>query len=1053
PALVSAGEVWLGGLPGPVYLAFRYRSSGTEGGSVERWKVDDVRIVELAEGARTLSLSVDPATLDESPGDGAAGIGTVTLSAPPLRYPFIVVLESLDPGELSVPAELVFTAETDGLSHSFSFVGVPDGVFDRDEVVTIRADGGDYGVAEAEVTVRNTDAPPALHAEVEPASIFEDAGAAAARLIITLPSDPLGGYPVELSLISSAPDRATVPAVLTVTAADERTVEVPVTAVWNGVADGDQVFELRVEADVYTAASAHLEVVDVDQSAGLGTMALLLAPRVIAENGVTTATVVLSRAPETALTITIANGDVSAASMPATVTVPAGATSASFVIEGVPDGRVDGETSFEIVLTAEGWALERQTLTMRDIDAAPTLSLEAVPTALDEGQSGQLQVVLAGTRAGEVEVSLLASDTSEVSVSPTVIIPEGQSVATVSWSALRDEAVDGDANVTVSASAPGYALTSTTLTVRDLDVDRTATLTLRETSIDEGSFVIADLRLSVPVVAETVVPLPVTLDLRLPPSVRLAPGSDAASFTFEVLDRDGWEKDETVALRVHVPGYAPAEAVLQIRNRDPRGHLLAPVEGTRVARGETIALEAFVEDPYGTLEEVAFLVGGEAIVAAPTGTSGLHRTILSVGETLGPLEVYLAIDDPSAGAEAILLGPATISVVFDPVRFAPDFVEQTFRDFTGADPTPAEAASFLAAMEAGRSRAEVVAEVLGRPEVQPALKATETVLLVYDRFPTADELFRESLWTGATAIDGEIEEEVQVPPMAVVTAAASRVFLDPLGHFPGGVRGVAHVLLHRRSEAVSRFGGELASLGTGPFFKPLWRSRHGVDPTPQQVVQAHTRLQVFRNEASREAPQMEPMEFARARFIEALVNEERVDGATDIIYQPPNRRLAEEARAGLLRAALWQEVGFSREAIGGIDGDLLKRIEAMLDHPRYWHREDVGSAWLGASVVGAAPGWYESAWFGLFHYTLQTWPWVYHDEHGWIVAAHNDVEHEGVWFYDRDLGWGWTSAEGYPWVYFHREEGWLYFLEVSGNGRLFYDAAAQAYRWVARRED
>ncbi len=59
---VDAGEISLAGIPssGPVYIAFRYRSSGTGSGSASRWRVDSVGIAEGSGGGTEPGGGCDP---------------------------------------------------------------------------------------------------------------------------------------------------------------------------------------------------------------------------------------------------------------------------------------------------------------------------------------------------------------------------------------------------------------------------------------------------------------------------------------------------------------------------------------------------------------------------------------------------------------------------------------------------------------------------------------------------------------------------------------------------------------------------------------------------------------------------------------------------------------------------------------------------------------------------------------------------------------------------------------------------------------------------------
>jgi len=77
----------------------------------------------------------------------------------------------------------------------------------------------------------------------------------------------------------------------------------------------------------------------------------------------------------------------------------------------------------------------------------------------------------------------------------------------------------------------------------------------------------------------------------------------------------------------------------------------------------------------------------------------------------------------------------------------------------------------------------------------------------------------------------------------------------------------------------------------------------------------------------------------------------------------------------------------------------------------------------------------QSPWMGFV--IDDQYPWVYHYEHGWLYL---DAERDdAVWFRDSSLGWLFTSAEIYPYLYANGLGKWAYFLPGSlAPERWFY---------------
>jgi alpha-tubulin suppressor-like RCC1 family protein len=71
-----------------------------------------------------------------------------------------------------------------------------------------------------------------------------------------------------------------------------------------------------------------------------------------------------------------------------------------------------------------------------------------------------------------------------------------------------------------------------------------------------------------------------------------------------------------------------------------------------------------------------------------------------------------------------------------------------------------------------------------------------------------------------------------------------------------------------------------------------------------------------------------------------------------------------------------------------------------------------------------APNWWRSPWFGHFAVTEGT-DWIFHEHYAWLFIF--PEESGGLWYWQKNLGWLWTSRDLYPYV-FQQDGGWHYFL-------------------------
>ncbi|MEJ7593357.1 MAG: CAP domain-containing protein [Planctomycetaceae bacterium] len=102
------------------------------------------------------------------------------------------------------------------------------------------------------------------------------------------------------------------------------------------------------------------------------------------------------------------------------------------------------------------------------VPAAITLT-SAVTTLNENGATATTNVTVTrnGSPAASLTVNLSSSDTTEVTIPATVVIPAGQFSATFTASAVNDGIIDGNQTATVTATASGFPATNRSLTVTD----------------------------------------------------------------------------------------------------------------------------------------------------------------------------------------------------------------------------------------------------------------------------------------------------------------------------------------------------------------------------------------------------------------------------------------------------------------------------------------------------------------------------------------------------------------------------------------------------------
>jgi hypothetical protein len=328
-------------------------------------------------------------------------------------------------------------------------------------VVTISVSGG--GVTQSATLTVTPAAPPPVTLSAIALSPSTVVGGNSSQGTATLASAaPSGGAAVTLT--SSNTSRATVPASITVPAGatsatftvSTASVTASTSATISGVSGG-------------VSRSAVLTVTPPAASVSLSSLAL--SPSSVTGGASSQGTVKLtSAAPSGGAVVALTNSNTAVATVPASVTVAAGATSATFTATTVS---VTASAS-AIVGGSFGGASRSATLTVKP---PPSLSSLAVsPSSVTGGAASQGTVTLTSAApAGGALVTLTSGNTAAATVPASVAVAQGATSATF---AIATSSVAASTPVTISATF-GSVTRTAALTVTP--PGQTATLTVTAT--------------------------------------------------------------------------------------------------------------------------------------------------------------------------------------------------------------------------------------------------------------------------------------------------------------------------------------------------------------------------------------------------------------------------------------------------------------------------------------------------------------------------------------------------------------------------------------------
>ena len=371
-------------------------------------------------------ISVTPSPATVVLGSRHAFVATLPFKAPAGGISLDVV--SSVPGVASVPATVLVPDGQSAVSFDLAANGLGN------TVVTVSKAGFNSGQSQVAVVP-----PPTL--KLNPSSLLLGVGRSAEVMLES--SAVAGEAGLVINIGSSNADVAAAPSPVTI-APGARSATIVVAAKSLGNAT------LTASAEGYESGSASVSVrpVSLNMSSGV-----LVGPGLSRSVPVTLS----DPAPAGGLAISLASSNPSVATVPASITVPEGETSANFTLSGVAAG------TSSIEATASGYESATTTATVESISiliGEPTVSSISIP----EGVANKFAVRLSKPApAGGVTVNLSTASGGTATVAPaSVTIPEGQTsggsvVATVTG-ALKGA-------TTLSATAPGLVSTSLPLTV------------------------------------------------------------------------------------------------------------------------------------------------------------------------------------------------------------------------------------------------------------------------------------------------------------------------------------------------------------------------------------------------------------------------------------------------------------------------------------------------------------------------------------------------------------------------------------------------------------
>lgn len=417
-----------------------------------------------------LTLAIAPSEFSES-GGATAATGTVTRNSP-TDVELAVTLSSTNTSAVTVPAGT--TIPIGSATVSFPITAVNDVWLDGFQAATITAAATNFVPAASVVTVADDDVP-ALSLLLVQSTLNEGA-----LVPVTVSLNLIAPTDVTVALSNSHPDVLKAPSSVVIRAGTSTTtfnVEVPDDA----NANGNQAISLGATAAGFAAATGTFSVSDNDSPQLTLTTS---QPSMSEKGGVLTITASHNLRPQEPVVLSLTGNDVTEATMPPTIVIPAGSSSATFTVAAVDDQILDGAQA--VTITANLGALTAAASFLVTDNEVPSLSLTIAPSRLTERGAGARATVTRNTPAASPLVVQLTSSNASALVMPArVTIPVGRASVSFSVTALDNALVDGTRLVTVRAAAGGLKPAASVVQLLDNDLP-TLTLTVLPATFNEG---------------------------------------------------------------------------------------------------------------------------------------------------------------------------------------------------------------------------------------------------------------------------------------------------------------------------------------------------------------------------------------------------------------------------------------------------------------------------------------------------------------------------------------------------------------------------------------
>lgn len=382
-----------------------------------------------------------------------------------------------------------------------------------------------------------------------------------------------------VSLVNSDPSEITVPETVTIPAG-QTSVTFDIGIVDDSELDLTQPAVVTASADGHVPDSALLQVVDNETAALTVTLpaSATEGDGVLAGQG----TVTVSVAPTVDVVVNLSSSDASELTVPGSVTIPAGQTSATFNLSIQNDTLIDGKQTASVTAHVNGWTDGSASM---DILEGTRLTV-TLPASAKEGDSpltSSCRVNIPFSISTDVVVSLSSSDTSEATVPATVTIRAGQKSSTFTLTIVNDTLLDGTQPVVITAFSDGIISGEGTIQITDNEVVIPSVILPDNVNETDGVLVgQGTVKIDKSASSDLTVELSSsdTTELIVPPTVVIPAGQTSATFDLSVQNDSVWDPSRSVSVTARIGTRSASDSTNVIDTIPPVITITLPVDAS-----------------------------------------------------------------------------------------------------------------------------------------------------------------------------------------------------------------------------------------------------------------------------------------------------------------------------------------------------------------------------------------------------------------------------------------------------------------------------------------